>query len=136
MKSSVALKEQMQFMGELEGFSIPLDAAPAVGGQGTGPKPKGLALTALAGCTAMDVISILRKMKVEPDAFSVEAESDLTDEHPRVFKAIHLTYRFRGTDLPPTKLEKAIQLSQERYCGISAMLGQAAPISWQILIEE
>ena len=136
MKSRVTLKDQMHFMGELEGFDIPLDADPAVGGQGHGPKPKGLALTALAGCTAMDVISILRKMKIEPEAFSVDAESELTDEHPRVFAEIHLTYHFSGKDLPRAKLEKAITLSQDRYCGVSAMLGKSVPIRWSLEINE
>lgn len=135
MKSSVTLKEQMQFTGELEGFDIPLDSDPAFGGTGNGPKPKGLALTALAGCTAMDVISILRKMKIEPEQFSVTAESELTEEHPKIFKEIHLTYHFGGAGLPVDKLEKAIKLSQERYCGISAMLGKVVPIRWEIKLE-
>lgn len=83
----------------------------------------------------MDVISMLRKMKIEPDYFAVDAESALTEEHPKVFSEIHVTYHFKGSNLPREKLEKAIKLSQERYCGISAMLGKAVPIKWQISIE-
>ena len=126
----------MHFMGELDGHEIPIDADEQFGGQDKGPKPKGLTLTSLAGCTAMDVISILRKMRVEPDDFSVEAEADVSDEHPKVFTQIKLTYRLRGKDLPREKVEKAVNLSQDRYCGVSAMLQKAAPVAYEIIIEE
>ena len=134
MKSKVTFKEQMHFTGELDGHEIPIDAAEQFGGQDKGPKPKGLMLTALAGCTAMDVISILRKMRVEPDDFSVEAEANVSDEHPMVFTKIKLTYRLIGKDLPRDKVEKAVQLSQERYCGVSAMLQKVAPVEYEIII--
>lgn len=136
MKSTVTLQEGMHFVGDLDGFEIPLDADAQFGGQSLGPRPKGLTLTSLAGCTAMDVISILRKMHLEPEAFSVEASSGLTDEHPKVFDRIVLTYRFKGKGLPRAKLEKAIKLSQDRYCGVNAMLQKAAPIDWEIVVEE
>ncbi len=136
MKSKVTLKDHMHFMGELDGHDIPIDADEQFGGQEKGPKPKGLTLTALAGCTAMDVISILRKMRVEPDDFSVEAEANVSDEHPKVFTEIKLTYRLSGKDLPKDKIEKAVNLSQERYCGVSAMLQKAAPVAYEIIIEE
>ena len=134
MKSTVTLKEAMYFVGELDGFDIPIDADEAVGGENKGPRPKGLMLTSLAGCTAMDVISILRKMRVEPDDFAVECEADLTEEHPKVFKSIKITYRFKG-DVPRDKAEKAIKLSLERYCGVTAMLLKAAPIDHELIIE-
>ena len=134
MKSTVTLKEAMHFQGELGGFDIPIDATEEVGGQNKGPQPKGLMLTSLAGCTGMDVISILRKMRIEPDHFSVEAEADLTEEHPRVFKSIKITYRFKG-DVPRDKAQKAVNLSLERYCGVTAMLIKAAPIDHEIIIE-
>jgi putative redox protein len=136
LKSSVALKDGMHFMGELEGFDVPIDAGPEFGGKGKGPKPKGLVLTSLAGCTAMDVISILRKMKTEPRSFSVEVEADVVDEHPRVFERIKITYRLEGNGLTREKVEKAVQLSQDKYCGVSAMLVKAAPIDYDIVIEE
>lgn len=136
MKSTVALKQGMHFVGELNGFEIPLDADSAFGGEGLGVRPKGLTLTSLAGCTAMDVISILRKMKIEPEGFSVDADAELTEDHPKVFSRIRLTYRVRGQDLDRAKLEKAITLSQDRYCGVSAMLQQATPIDWELIIDE
>jgi putative redox protein len=134
MKSKVTLKEEMNFIGELEGFEVSIDADAAVGGQGKGPKPKGLMLTSLAGCTAMDVISILRKMKVEPDEFSVETEAEVTDEHPKVFKSIKIIYRIKG-DVPREKAEKAVSLSLDRYCGVTDMLRKAAPVDFEIVIE-
>lgn len=136
MKSKVELKDGMHFMGTLDGYEVPIDADKSVGGEGKGPKPKGLMLTALAGCTAMDVISILRKMKIEPDSFSVETEADLTDDHPKVFKSIRIVYRLRGKGIERSKVEKAVELSQEKYCGVSAMLKMVAPIDYEIVIEE
>ena len=135
MKSKVVLKDEMFFMGELGGFEIPIDAEEQFGGRNRGPRPKGLVLTSLVGCTAMDVISILRKMRVEPAEFSVEAETDLTDEHPKIFKAIKITYRFKGGNVTEDKAEKAVQLSQEKYCGVSAMLKKTVPLTYEIIIE-
>ncbi len=136
MKSSVTLKNGMHFIGELDGFDIPIDADEQFGGQNKGSKPKGLTLTALAGCTAMDVISILRKMRIEPEAFSVETEADVSDDHPKVFTRIHLIYRIKGKDIPRDKVEKAVTLSQDRYCGVSAMLQKAAPLEYEIILSE
>jgi putative redox protein len=135
MKSKVKMKDGMHFVGELDGFDLPIDADEKVGGQNKGPRPKGLMLTSLIGCTAMDVISILRKMKIEPDDFSVEAESELTDEHPKVFKKVLITYRLKGAGISQEKVEKAVKLSQEKYCGVSAMLKLAVPIEYNIVIE-
>lgn len=136
MKSTVTLQDQMHFTGELDGFQVPLDAMEQFGGQGKGMRPKDLCLTSLAGCTAMDVVSILRKMQVEVEAFSVEAESELTEEHPKVFAWIKLTYHLKGRDIPYAKVEKAVKLSQDRYCGVSAMLMKTCSIEWEIVIEE
>ncbi len=135
MKSKVTLDEGMSFKGELDGFTITIDADESVGGKNKGPKPKGLSLTSLAGCTAMDVISILRKMRAEPEEFSVEATAEVSDEHPKVFTKITITYYFKGGEVTREKAEKAVSLSEERYCGVSAMLRQAAPIETKIVIE-
>lgn len=134
MKSRVTLTEGMAFQAELDGFNFYIDADEQFGGSSKGPKPKGLSLTSLAGCTGMDVISILRKMKAEPDEFYVEAEAEVSEEHPRVFTSIKVTYYFKGEKVTREKAEKAVALSEERYCGVSAMLRQAAPISTEIII--
>lgn len=135
MKSKVVLKDGMHFMGELGGFEIPIDAEEQFGGQNLGARPKGLMLTSLVGCTAMDVISILRKMRAEPEEFSVEAESELTDEHPKIFKKILVTYHFKGGGVTKEKAEKAVKLSQDQYCGVNAMLKKAVPVEYKIVIE-
>jgi putative redox protein len=99
-----------------------------------GPRPKPLLLAGLGGCTGMDVISILRKMRVEPEYFNVVVLAESTNEHPMYYKKIHIEYQFRGKDLPMDKLEKAVNLSQERYCGVSFMLGKASEITSEIKI--
>jgi putative redox protein len=94
-----------------------------------GTRPKELLLMGLAGCTGMDVVSFLNKMRVEFDEFSVSAEAANTKGHPSVFEDIHIHYRISGKSIDEKKLEKAITLSQDRYCGVSAMLKKACKIS-------
>lgn len=118
--------ENMAFEAEINGHKIVLDAADAVGGEDRGPRPKPLMLTALAGCTGMDVISILKKMRVQPDGFNVSVEGDLTEEHPKQFYKMKVIYEFTGKNLPMEKLQKAVSLSEERYCGVSALYKKAA----------
>jgi len=128
MDSTVTWKNGMAFDAQVEGLHFTIDASEEHGGQGLGPKPKPLALTSLAGCTAMDVISILTKMRVKPTAFSVSAESDLTEDHPKIFAGITVTFDFEGDNLPEAKLRRAVELSQDRYCGVAVMLGKATTI--------
>jgi len=125
----------MAFDAEVNGFSIKIDATEAVGGKNGGPRPKPLSLVSLGGCTGMDVISILGKMRVEPDYFNVEISGELTEEHPKYYNKIHIRYIFRGENLPMAKLEKAVTLSQDRYCGVTAMLDKAADITHEIVVE-
>ena len=126
--------ENMAFEAEVNGHKIVIDAAEAVGGENRGPRPKPLMLVALAGCTGMDVVSILKKMRVEVEAFKVLVEGDLTEEHPKQFSQMRVIYEFKGKDLPMDKLEKAINLSEERYCGVSAMYKKAITITTEIRI--
>jgi putative redox protein len=84
----------------------------------------------------MDVISILTKMRVKPDYFNVEIEGELTEEYPKYYHTIRINYIFKGKDLSMEKLEKAVNLSQERYCGVTAMLEKAAKIEHKIIIKE
>ena len=125
----------MAFEAHVNGHKFVLDADEAVGGENLGPRPKALTLVSLAGCTGMDVISILRKMRVEPSYFNVEVEGELTEEHPKYYHTINIKYIFRGDDLPMEKLEKAINLSQERYCGVSEMLRKSSKINHEIVVE-
>ncbi len=129
-------KNKMTFDAEVNGHIIPLDADERVGGEDRGPRPKPLTLVSLGGCTGMDVISILGKMRVQPEAFDVKVSGELTDEHPKYFHKIHIVYSFKGKNLPMDKLEKAINLSQDRYCGVTAMLNKVAEMTHEIVIEE
>ena len=126
--------ENMAFEAEVNGHKIIIDAAEPVGGENRGPRPKPLMLVALAGCTGMDVVSILKKMRVEVESFNVVVEGDLTEEHPKQFSQMRVIYEFKGEDLPIDKLEKAINLSEERYCGVSAVYKKAIGIITEIRI--
>lgn len=124
----------MAFNAHVNGHELVLDAGESVGGENRGPRPKPLMMVALAGCTGMDVVSILKKMRVEVESFSVRVLGDLTEEHPKHFSAMHIIYEFRGTELPMEKLEKAVSLSEERYCGVSVSYRKAMNITKEIRI--
>ena len=138
MSTSVNVKwlKGMAFNAEVNGHNILLDADTAAGGENSGPRPKALVLGALGGCSGMDVVSILAKMKVDLDGFEMLIDGEQTEEHPKVYHAIHVTYVFYGKDLPLDKLEKAVGLSQDKYCGVSAMLKGVSKITHSIEIKE
>lgn len=135
-KVEITWTEDMAFEATVNNHKIIIDADEAVGGKDRGPRPKPLTLISLGGCTGMDVISILTKMRVKPDYFNVEIEGELTEEHPKYYHTIRINYIFKGKDLPMEKLEKAVNLSQDRYCGVTAMLDKAAKIEHKIIIKE
>lgn len=135
MFASVEWQGRMGFVGKGEtSAAVALDAPAAVGGDSAGFRPKELLLNALAGCTGMDVISILAKMRCEPAAFRIEVRAEESDEHPKVFTAFHITYFIKG-NIPTDKLEKAINLSQERYCGVTAMFRSFATVTHEVVRE-
>jgi len=124
-KAKTTWKGNMKFDTEVNGHHFMIDADESVGGENSGPRPKPLMLAALAGCTGMDVVSLLKKMRQDVEYFNVEVEGDTTDEHPKTYYKIHVIYEFKGKDLDPEKIEKAINLSEERYCGVSAVYRKA-----------
>ena len=126
----------MAFKANINGHELMLDLEETAGGTNLGPKPKPLLLVALGGCTAMDVISILKKMRIEPEYFNVKVDGEVTEEHPKHFTKIKIIYEFRGKDLPLEKLQKAIDLSQEHYCGVSETLRKSVEITSEIRILE
>jgi putative redox protein len=136
MKSSVSIKwiENMEFLADVEGHKISLDIDVESGGNNNGPKPKPLMMVSLGGCTGIDVISILKKMKVEPESFNIIVEGDMTEQHPKVFEKMHVIYEFKGKDLPLDKLERAVELSREKYCGVSAMYKKAFDMTYEIRV--
>ncbi|MDY6800415.1 MAG: OsmC family protein [Bacteroidota bacterium] len=136
MRTSLNLnwKKGMAFETELNGHKIVIDADSAVGGKNLGPRPKPLMLLALAGCTGMDVISILKKMRVELDDFNVEVIANNTDEHPKHYDEMKVIYKFWGKELPEDKINKAVNLSEERYCGVSFVYRKYVKMSTEIQI--
>jgi len=134
--ASVTLADGMHFVGNIEGFRIDLDAEESVGGVGAGPQPPRLLLLALAGCTSMDVISILRKKRQQVSGLSVEVQGSRVDQHPKVYTRIKVLYRVRGQNVDPRAIARAIELSETRYCPVMAMLGKVAEVTTSYDVEE
>jgi putative redox protein len=132
----MAWTDKVAFETDMDGHKVVIDATNESGGSDLGPRPKKLMLTALAGCTGVDVVMILKKMKVEPEAFNVIVEADVTDEHPKHYSKMKVIYQFKGKDLPKDKLEKAIKLSEEKYCGVTAVYKKAMKMEREIRIVE
>lgn len=124
----------MAFEADIDGHKILMDAAPGVGGENKGPTPKPFLMVSLGGCTAMDVISIAKKMKQDIESFEIELIGDIEEEFPKPYTGIHIIYKFKGNDLDPKKLDRAVNLSQDRYCGISATLRKAMGLSYEVVI--
>jgi putative redox protein len=135
-QATITWKSDMAFESSVNGHQIMMDADTSVGGQDLGPRPKILLLAGLGGCTGMDVVSILAKMKVFPTKFWMDISAELTEEHPKVYSQIKITYYFKGDNLPFDKLEKAVSLSKEKYCGVSAMLSKTAEMKTEIVITD
>jgi putative redox protein len=135
-KVKASLKGSMAFEMNLDGHTIITDAPKEIGGNNLGPRPRVLLLAALIGCTGIDVTSILKKMRVKFEDLNIEVEAEDTDEIPSVYNQIHVIYTFKGKNLPMASLEKAVSLSQEKYCSVGAMLKKAATITYEIRVEE
>lgn len=132
----LAWTDKVAFETDMDGHKVVIDATKESGGSDLGPRPKKLMLTALAGCTGVDVIMILKKMKVEPEAFNVIVEADVTEEHPKHYSKMKVIYQFKGKDLPKDKLEKAVKLSEEKYCGVTAVYKKAIEMESEIRVTE
>lgn len=125
----------MAFSVEQDGHALLLDAEAEFGGQDGGVRPKALLLTSALGCTGMDVVSILQKMRVPVAQVVVHAEGDLADAHPRRYTAIRLRYTFTGPEgLNTERIRRAVHLSEHDYCGVLATLRAAVPIHTEIWI--
>jgi len=134
--AKVILKEHMSFSGSAEsGFTVPLGTSPDLGGDDDGFRPMELLAIGLAGCTAMDVISILQKKKQAVTAFEVLVHADLAEEHPHVFTKIVIEYVVSGHAVEQAAVERAVQLSADKYCPAQAMFSKAAPIELKITIQ-
>jgi putative redox protein len=127
-------KGDMAFEADVLGHKIVMDAGPEVGGHDSGTRPKPLILAALAGCSGMDVVSILKKMREPLSSFSMRVEGDAAEEDPKYYEKIKIVYEFRDSDgLDRAKVEKAVSLSQDKYCGVAGLLKLAIPLAWEIV---
>ncbi|MGE3843926.1 MAG: OsmC family protein [Vicinamibacterales bacterium] len=139
MATKRAVVEQLQgisFAGKTESNHwIMMDGPAEFGGSDAGVRPKELVLLALAGCTGSDVVTILRKKRVPIDGFRVEITAEQAEEHPLVYKSIHLDFVLQGEDIKAADVERAIELSETKYCSVSAMLRPAVRITHAYRIE-
>ncbi len=131
--ASLKWNSEMEFVTENRGICNIIDATPEHGGNDKGPGPKELVLNAMMGCTAMDVMATLKKMRIKPDSFSMEAEAEKNDEHPIHFKKALLTFYVRG-DLDEKKLIKATYLSLTKYCGVNYMISKTCIINFKVIL--
>jgi len=123
-------EENHRFVAMVNDVPVVMDSTP-----GQGASPKKLLLAGLAGCTGIDVVDMLQKMRALPETFRLEVVAELTDEHPRVYSSIHLRYIFGGPQLDAAKIEKAVTLSKTKYCGVSAMLVKASNVTFEVVLQ-
>ncbi|MBM6592985.1 OsmC family protein [Microvirga pudoricolor] len=138
MKARIKFIDGMAFLGESgSGHSVVMDGAPEYGGRNIGIRPMEMLLIGLGGCTAFDVVQILRRGREQVTDCEIDVTSERAATDPKVFTSIHLKYRVTGRDLAPAKVERAIELSKEKYCSASIMLGATATITheWSVVQE-
>ncbi len=138
MKARVKLVDGMMFVGESgSGHAVVMDGAPEYGGRNLGIRPMEMLLIGLGGCTAFDVVQILRKGREDVTDCEVEVSGERAEADPKVFTVIHVEYRVKGRNLAPAKVERAIELSKDKYCSASIMLGATAKIThgWTVVDE-
>ncbi len=133
MQINVDWQGDLEFKNQLpSGHELTVDAAEKSGGHNQGPRPMELLLSGLAGCTGIDVVLILNKMKTELEDFNMEIEAERAEEAPKRFTKIHIKYKFKGKKLSERKVERAINLSEEKYCSASNSLNAEITSSYEI----
>lgn len=139
MKARVDYVTGYQFKSTMRDFTQLQDAAAPVG-RDQGPSPKELLLSAVIGCTGMDVVGLLKKSRTEFTEFGVSANAELRQAHPRIFTQVDLIYQFKGTSLEQPdvqqKIVDAIELSLTKYCGVSAIVSKACPLYYTLMIND
>ncbi len=130
-------KKNMQFESDNpSGISLTMDAGEESGGEGKGYRPKALMLSSLAGCSGLDVVSLLKKMHAEVAEFRIDVTAELTDEHPKFYNKVKVDYHFSDSELQPKKIQKAVNLSVTKYCGVMEMFRQFAEVEIEIFLHE
>ena len=137
MKARIKWVENAMFVGESgSGHSVVMDGPPEAGGKNLGVRPMEMLLLGMGGCTAFDVVLILRKARQAVADCVVEIEAERASETPKVFTGIHVHFIVSGHDLKPAQVERAVSLSAEKYCSASIMLGKAVPITHDFEIRD
>lgn len=124
---------KMQFNALVNGHTIVMDAPERSGGEDHGPIPKPFVLTALSGCTGMDIIAILRKNGKQLTGFNMKIEGEISKQPPIEYTAIHIIYEMEGDDSYREDAFNAVNISQEKYCGVSHMLKKIMPVTWEVI---
>ena len=125
-------RENNIFDTDLDGHTVTIDIPSEENKMGVGPSPKKLLLVSAAGCTGLDVIDMARKMKIDLKGFEISIDAEMAEEHPKEYTSLKLIYNFEGENLPKEKLERACQLSFDKYCGVLAMYKKAVPITYEV----
>jgi putative redox protein len=130
-------KENMLFESDNpSGHSVLIDTSPEHGGENRGLGPKAMMLSALAGCSGLDVVSLLKKMRAEVADFKMVVHGELTEEHPKYYHKVAVEYHFYGSDLQEDKINKAVTLSIDQYCGVMEMFRQFADVKTDVYLHE
>lgn len=129
-KVTTTWKRNNQFESTNLGGNLMIDT------EGNGYRPKALMLSSLAGCSGLDIVSLLKKMRAEVDNIEIDVAAELTDEHPKYYKNVHVEYKFYGKGFKKDKIEKAVNLSVDKYCGVMEMFRQFAEVTTEIIYIE
>jgi len=129
-------KENMVFESDNPSGETLFMDAPDEGIENKGLRPKALMLSSLAGCSGLDVVSLLKKMRAEVDDFKMVVHGELTEEHPRYYHKVVIAYHFYGSDLQEDKINKAVKLSVDQYCGVMEMFRQFAKVSTEVYLHK
>lgn len=132
----MAVEVTTKWLGEMRfessnpsGHNLFIDAGKESGGKGEGYRPKALMLSGLAGCSGLDVAALIKKMKLDVDEFKIDIEANLTEEHPKHYDKVAIHFRFYGDNLKEKRLQKAVDLSVEKYCGVMEMFRQFSEVT-------
>src|SRR5690554_2283863 len=129
-------RENNIFDTEVDGHTITIDLPEEAGGNDAGPRPKKLLLISATGCSGLDVVEIVRKMRINIKSFNIWIDAELTEEHPKQYTSLKVVYEFEGDNLPKEKLERACRMSFENYCGVMAMYRKAIPVTYEVVLRD
>ncbi|MGI6073348.1 MAG: OsmC family protein [Fermentimonas sp.] len=128
-------RENNIFDTDLDGHKVTIDLGKEANGDDAGPRPKKLLLVAAAGCSGLDVVEIIRKMKIDIKGFEIRIDGEVAEEDPKLYTSMKVVYEFEGNDLPKKKLERACQLSFDKYCGVLALYKKAIDVTYEVVVK-